>query len=79
MVGLVGLLSISLALPAAEGLALRCGKVLTMDATDTVHAPGMIWVEGGKLTYVGALREELGLGRVHPLLREGVDLEAIDD
>ncbi len=57
MVGLVGLLSISLALPAAEGLALRCGKVLTMDATDTVHAPGMIWVEEGKLTYVGALRE----------------------
>ena len=38
----------------AQDLAIRCAKVLTMNAEDDIHAPGLILVEGGKITYVGA-------------------------
>lgn len=57
MVGLTGLLCLALTTPSGEGLAIRCAKVLTMNAEDSVHAPGMIWIEGGQLTHVGELRE----------------------
>lgn len=56
MVGLTGLLAIAMACQPGGGLALRCGKVLTMDGADNVHAPGMIWIEDGRLTHVGAVR-----------------------
>ncbi|QDU65058.1 amidohydrolase family protein [Engelhardtia mirabilis] len=36
-----------------EVLALRFDRVVTCDAKDTVYDPGMILVQGGKLTYVG--------------------------
>ena len=31
-------------------LVLHVGKVLTMDASDAIHAPGMLVVEDGKIT-----------------------------
>jgi len=57
VVGLAGLLCLALSAPSGEGLAIRCAKVLTMNAEDSVHAPGMIWIEGGELTHVGEVRE----------------------
>jgi len=42
---------------AAQDLAIRCGKVLSMNEAGEVFSPGMIWVEAGKITYVGAPRE----------------------
>jgi len=57
VVGIVGLLTLTLSIPAGDGLAIRCAKVLTMDEGDTVHAPGMVWIEGGKLTHVGEVRD----------------------
>ena len=59
---MVGLRSIALvtgvllgAAPAsAQDLAIRCAKVLTMNAADDIHAPGMVLVEDGKITYVGS-------------------------
>lgn len=38
-------------------VALSVGRVLTMDGADTIHQPGMIWMEGGALTYVGPPRD----------------------
>jgi imidazolonepropionase-like amidohydrolase len=56
-------------LPAGEeGVAVLCGKVLTVDDTDEIFSPGMILVRGGKIAYVGARRpvpvgyRELDLG-----------------
>ncbi len=37
----------------AQDLAIRCGKVLTMNAADEIHSPGLILVEDGKINYVG--------------------------
>lgn len=34
-------------------LAVRCGRVLTMDGSDTIHAPGLLLIVDGKLEYVG--------------------------
>ncbi len=36
-----------------EGLALRCGKILTVDAADRVFDAGLIVVRNGKIEYVG--------------------------
>ncbi|MDE0892122.1 MAG: amidohydrolase family protein [Planctomycetota bacterium] len=57
MVALSLMLSLGLALPCGDGLAIHCGKVMSMDDSDSIHAPGMIWVEDGELSYVGAVRE----------------------
>ena len=57
MVGLAGALTLAIALPVGDGLALRCAKILSMDAEDSIYAPGMIWIEDGELTYVGAVQE----------------------
>lgn len=43
-------------LAGAQDLAIRCAKVLTVDGGDRVHAPGLILIEGGKISYVGAPR-----------------------
>jgi imidazolonepropionase-like amidohydrolase len=44
-------------LPAGEeGVAILCGKVLTVDDQDEIFSPGMILVRGGKIAYVGARR-----------------------
>ncbi|MCB9914566.1 MAG: amidohydrolase family protein [Planctomycetes bacterium] len=45
------------AFASAQDLAVRCGKVLTMGAADEIHAPGLVLVEDGKITYVGAPKE----------------------
>ena len=45
------------AVASAQDLAVRCGKVLTMGAADEIHAPGLVLVEDGKITYVGAPKE----------------------
>ena len=42
---------------APEGVALLAGKVLTLDDSDRVFTPGMVWMQGGKITYVGPPRE----------------------
>jgi len=39
---------------ATPSLAIRCGRVLTMNAGDTILDPGMLLVENGDITYVGA-------------------------
>jgi imidazolonepropionase-like amidohydrolase len=57
MVALSLMLSLGLALPCGDGLVIHCGKVMSMDDSDSIHAPGMIWVEDGELSYVGAVRE----------------------
>ncbi len=45
------------ALPAGEeGIAVLCGKVLTVDDHDEIFSPGMILVRGGKIAYVGERR-----------------------
>lgn len=45
------------AAPQAErGLAIDCGKILTVDGEDHVHDRGTILVEDGKITYVGPRR-----------------------
>lgn len=46
---------------AADVLVLHVGKVLTMDASDAIHAPGMLVVEDGKITYAGPIEEREGL------------------
>ncbi len=38
---------------SGTGLAIRCAKLLTLDEEDRVFDPGMIFVQGGKLAYVG--------------------------
>lgn len=53
-VAALALLSVS---ASAQDLAIRCGKVLSMDATDEIFSPGMVCIEDGKLTYVGAPKE----------------------
>lgn len=41
----------------AQDFAVRCGKVLTVNAEDQIFDAGMIEVTGGKITYVGPARE----------------------
>jgi hypothetical protein len=43
--------------PGEQGLAIRAGKVLTVDDRDAIHAPGLVLVRQGKIAYVGAVRE----------------------
>lgn len=43
-------------------VVLHVGKVFTMDATDAVHAPGMVCFAEGRLTYVGPIVERPGGG-----------------
>ncbi len=57
MVALTFMLSLSLTLPCGDGIAIQCGKVISMDDADSIHAPGMIWIEDGELSYVGAVRD----------------------
>lgn len=40
-----------------EGMALVVGKLLTLDESDKIFNPGLILMRGGKLEYVGELRE----------------------
>lgn len=40
-----------------RGLALVCGKVLTVDGDDRIYSPGLVLVKGGRIAYVGAPRE----------------------
>lgn len=37
----------------AKRVALRCDRLITMDANDSIYEPGMILVNDGKLEYVG--------------------------
>ena len=57
MVGLAFILACGLGSVPGEGLAIHCGKVLSMDDENSIHAPGMIWVEDGQITYVGDVSE----------------------
>ncbi|MFT7484376.1 MAG: imidazolonepropionase-like amidohydrolase [Candidatus Paceibacteria bacterium] len=41
----------------AQDLAIHCGKVLTMNAQDEIHSPGLILVESGQISYVGPVKE----------------------
>lgn len=41
---------------AGQDLAIRCAKVLTLNDADAVFSPGLILVEDGKISYVGAPR-----------------------
>jgi imidazolonepropionase-like amidohydrolase len=43
--------------PEDEGVALRCGRVLTVDAEDQVFDPGLILVKNGRIAYVGKTRD----------------------
>jgi len=36
-----------------EGLAIHVGKLVTMDDEDSIHQPGVIVIEDGKIVYVG--------------------------
>jgi imidazolonepropionase-like amidohydrolase len=40
-----------------EGVAIRCGRVLTVDGEDRVHSPGLVLVKNGRIAYVGPDRE----------------------
>lgn len=42
---------------APRGIAIVCDKVLTVDGEDRVFAPGSVWIEDGRIAYVGAPRE----------------------
>ncbi len=57
MVGRQLALALGVALLSAPGvaqdLAIRCAKVLSMNAADEVFSPGMVCIEEGKLSYVG--------------------------
>lgn len=44
----------------ARGTAVLAAKVLTLNDSDDVFTPGMVWIEGGKLSYVGPPREVPG-------------------
>ena len=57
MVALAGLLCAVISASPAEGLAIQCAKILTMNAEDAVHAPGMVWIEDGAISYVGGVRD----------------------
>ena len=52
--GCVALLAAPL---CAQDLAIECGKLLTMNGTDEIYSPGLILVEDGKISYVGALKD----------------------
>lgn len=39
--------------PGEEGVAIRCGRVLTVDDDDRTYGPGLILVRSGKIAYVG--------------------------
>ncbi|MDP6538729.1 MAG: amidohydrolase family protein [Planctomycetota bacterium] len=60
---MVGLAAFTLCFAALGSLAdpkpptaVVCDKLLTMDASDRILSPGMVWMEGGRLSYVGAPR-----------------------
>lgn len=40
-----------------DRVAVHCDKVLTVDDEDHIFSPGAIWIEDGKIAYVGAPRE----------------------
>lgn len=40
-----------------EGVALRCGRVLTVDESDNVFGPGLILVKNGRIAYAGPMRD----------------------
>ncbi len=42
--------------PGDEGVAIRCGRVLTVDEDDRTFSPGLILVKNGRIAYVGADR-----------------------
>lgn len=42
--------------PGEEGWALRCDRILTLDADDHIFDDGLILVRGSKLAYVGPIR-----------------------
>lgn len=44
-------------LPGESGYALRCKKILTVDADERIVADGLILVRGSKIAYVGPARE----------------------
>jgi len=51
-------LTLGLTAPAAsQDLVISAGKVFSMSDAGTIFTPGMIWVEGGKISYVGAPKE----------------------
>lgn len=39
--------------PGEEGVAIRCGRVLTVDDEDSTYSPGLILVKDGRIAYVG--------------------------
>lgn len=43
--------------PGDEGVAIRCGRVLTVDEGDRTFSPGLILVKNGRIAYVGADRQ----------------------
>jgi len=43
--------------PGDEGVAIRCGRVLTVDEDDRIHGPGLILVKNGRIAYVGPERD----------------------
>lgn len=58
---ITALLIAAAALPAQDHeVSVHVGKVLTMDAHDTIHAPGMVAFEDGVVTYVGPIVEREG-------------------
>ena len=45
------------AVASAQQVAIQVGKLLTMDDDNRIFEPGMIVIDGGKLAYVGAVKE----------------------
>ncbi|MBL8863702.1 MAG: amidohydrolase family protein [Planctomycetes bacterium] len=43
--------------PGEEGLAIRCGRVLTVDDHDRAYGPGLILLKQGRIAYVGPDRD----------------------
>ncbi len=43
--------------PGEDGVAIRCGRILTVDEADNTFGPGLILVKDGRIAYVGATRE----------------------
>jgi imidazolonepropionase-like amidohydrolase len=46
--------------PAPDTVVLHVGKVLTMNAADEIHSPGMVVLEDGKITYAGPVEAREG-------------------
>ncbi len=43
--------------PGELGVAIRCGRVLTVDDDDATYGPGLVLVKNGRIAYVGPDRE----------------------